>query len=276
MYKQTTYKSIFIISLIILTLSSCSQYQKLLKSDDVMLKKDKAIEYFEKGDYSKSLGLLTDIIPAFRGTSHAEELNYYFALAHYNMGDYMMAAHYFKSFTQGFPRSEHNEEFNFLSAYSKYLLSPRPSLDQTPTREAMNELQQFANKYPDSEKIEQVNTLIDELRQKLEKKAYDSAQLYFDLGDYMAAVRSFKNLIRDFPDTEYREEAMFLIIRSHFLYAENSIREKQSERYLEVVDAYDTFIKRFPDSSYLDDAAKMNIKALEQIEVLDNVAVIKK
>lgn len=276
MYKQTTYKSIFIISLIILTLSSCSQYQKLLKSDDVMLKKDKAIEYFEKGDYSKSLGLLTDIIPAFRGTSHAEELNYYFALAHYNMGDYMMAAHYFKSFTQGFPRSEHNEEFNFLSAYSKYLLSPRPSLDQTPTREAMNELQQFANKYPDSEKIEQVNTLIDELRQKLEKKAYDSAQLYFDLGDYMAAVRSFKNLIRDFPDTEYREEAMFLIIRSHFLYAENSIREKQSERYLHAVEAYDNFIKRFPDSSYLDDAAKMNIKALEQIEVLDNVAVIEK
>ena len=276
MYKQVNFKGIFIITLLILALSSCSQYQKLLKSDDVMLKKEKAIEYFEKEDYSRSLGLLTDIIPAFRGTSHAEELNYYFALAHYNMGDYMMASHYFKSFTQGFPRSEHNEEFNFLSAYSKYLLSPRPSLDQTPTREAINELQQFANKYPESEKIEQVNTLIDELRLKLEKKAYESAKLYFNLADYMAAVRSFKNLIRDYPDTEFREEAMFLIIRSHFLFAENSIREKQLERYTNVVEAYDTFIKRFPDSSYLDNAAQMNTKAMEQIKLLDNVIVIKK
>ncbi|MFW5757252.1 MAG: outer membrane protein assembly factor BamD [Bacteroidota bacterium] len=276
MYKQTSFKSNFIIILVILTLSSCSQYQKLLKSDDVMLKKEKAIEYFEKEDYSRSLGLLTDIIPAFRGTSHAEELNYYFALAHYNMGDYTMAAHYFKSFTESFPRSEHNEEFNFLSAYSKYLLSPRPSLDQTPTREAINELQQFANKYPESEKIEEVNELIDELRLKLEKKNYDSAKLYYNLGDYMAAVRSFKNLINDFPDTEFREEAMFLIMRAHFLYAENSVREKQLERYTNVVEAYEDLIKRYPESSYLDDAEQMNARAIKQIELLDDSVVIKK
>ena len=104
-----------IFAVAILVLSSCSQYQKLLKSDDVMLKKQKAIEFYEKGDYTRSIGLLTNIIPVFRGTIHAENLNYYWAKAHFQLGDYVLAGSYFESFVLGFPRSVHVEEFLFLS-----------------------------------------------------------------------------------------------------------------------------------------------------------------
>jgi outer membrane protein assembly factor BamD len=208
-------KWIFLIMLLII--GSCSPYQRLLKSDDVMLKKDKAIEYYEKGDYNRTLTLLNDIIPAFRGTQYAEQLNYYYAYAHYHQKDYIMAAHYFKTFTQGFPRSEHVEEFLFMSAYCKYLLSPRHSLDQSETQDAIRELQSFINRFPNSSRVEESNNLIDELRFKLEQKAFESAMLYFNIRDYNAAVTSFNNVIRGFPDTQYREEALFYIIRSHFL-----------------------------------------------------------
>ncbi len=255
-----------------LLITSCSKYQRLLKSDDVNLKKEKAYEYYYKGDYHRALGLISDIIPAFRGTVHAEQLNYYFAMAHYKQGDYILAAHYFKTFTQGFPRSKHAEEFLFMSAYCKYLLSPRASLDQTDTREAISELQSFINRYPQSERVEEANLLIDELRVKLEVKAFQSAKLYFNIRDYMAAVTSFNNVIRDFPDTQYREEALFYIIRSHFLFAENSIQVRQLERYQKVLQAHRRLANRFPESEFLTDADRMLAKSKERIAELEEIA----
>jgi outer membrane protein assembly factor BamD len=272
MFRKKINHSSLVILVFLLIFSSCSKYQKLLKSDDVMLKKTKAIEYFERGDYHRSIGLLTDIIPAFRGTIHAEELNYYYAMAHYRQGDYVLAGHYFKSFTQGFPRSQHAEEFLFMSAYCKYLLSPRPSLDQTTTREAISELQSFINRYPNSPRVEEANTLIDELREKLEIKVYQSARLFFDVMDYMAAVRTYTNLIRDFPDTGFREEAMFMIMRSHFLFAENSIEIRQLERYREVVEAHRRLTNRFPESEYTANAQRMLEVSRRQIERLEEIA----
>ncbi len=271
-FKQS---SLFIL-LFLLILSSCSKYQKLLKSDDVLLKKEKAIEYYENDDYHRAIGLLTDIIPVYRGTAHAEELNYYYAMAHYKQGDYILAAHYFKSFTQGFPRSEHNEEFLFLSAYCQYLLSPRPSLDQTTTRKAIAELQSFINRYPNSPRVEESNKLIDELREKMEVKSYQTAMLFFNIRDYMAAVKSFNNLIRDFPDTKFREEAMYMIIRSHFLYAENSIEARQLERFEKVVEAHRRFSNRYPDSEYHNNTQRLLDTAQREINRLEQIATARK
>ena len=276
MPKLLYVRNLTLFALLFLMATSCSKYQKLLKSDDIMLKKDAAIEYYYNEDYHRTIGLLTDIIPAFRGTSHAETLNYYYAWAHYKQRDYILAAHYFRTFTQGFPRSEHAEEFLFMSAYCKYLMSPRSSLDQTETREAISELQSFINRFPQSEKVEEANGLIDELRQKLEDKAFNTAMLYFNIRDYTAAVTSFQNVIRDFPDTEYRESALYHIIRSHFLFAENSIQSRQLERYQSVVRAHSRLANRFPESDYITSANLMLSIAQNQITTLEEIAEIQR
>lgn len=276
MPKLLYVRNLTLFTLLFFMATSCSKYQKLLKSDDVMLKKDAAIEYYYNEDYHRTIGLLTDIIPAFRGTSHAETLNYYYAWAHYKQRDYILAAHYFRTFTQGFPRSEHAEEFLFMSAYCKYLMSPRSSLDQTETREAISELQSFINRFPQSEKVEEANGLIDELRQKLEDKAFNTAMLYFNIRDYTAAVTSFQNVIRDFPDTEYRESALYHIIRSHFLFAENSIQSRQLERYQSVVRAHSRLANRFPESDYMTSANLMLSIAQNQITTLEEIAEIQR
>ena len=270
---KLSFKTQWLLGIILLIFTaSCSKYQKLLKSDDVMLKKEKAFEYYYDEDYHRALGLLTDIIPAFRGTAHAEQINYYYAMAHYKQRDYILAAHYFKTFTQGFPRSEHAEEFLFMSAYCKYLLSPRPSLDQTETRTAISELQSFINRYPQSQRVEEANDLIDELRLKLEQKAFQKAMLYFNIRDYMAAVTAFNIVIRDFPDTEYREQSLYYIIWAHHEFAENSIIERQLERYQNVVRAHRRLENRFPESELLPSANRMLINAQSQIERLEEIA----
>lgn len=250
----------------LLLLNGCSQYQRLLKSDDFELKYAKAIEFYEEGNYGRAITLLSDIIPIYRGTAEAERINYYFAMAHYKIGDYTLASHYFKSFANAFPQSEHAEEFHYMSAYCKYLESPRYSLDQTFTFEAIRELQQFINRFPYSDRVEDANQLIDELRLKLEQKRFNTGKLFYNIGDYQAAATTFETFIRDYPDTEYREEASFLIVKSYFEFAYNSIPQRQEERYDRVITAFRNFERRYPDSQFMRDATRMKDHAQQAIE----------
>lgn len=268
MIKITGKKTTLALLLMMLIMASCSEYQKLLKSTDNELKFQKAIEYYEKGDYHRSIGLFNDIIPAFRGTQRAEQINYYYAMAHYKQRDYLMASHYFRTFAQAFPLSEHAEEFLFLAAYCKYLDAPRSSLDQTTSLEAIREFQIFINRYPESERVEEANQLIDELRQKQEKKVFDQAILYYNLKDFVASVTTFNRLIADFPDSGLREEAMFNIVRAYFDFAQLSIPQRQTERYTQAVNAHNRLIRHFPESRFLPQSERLHDQANAEIERL--------
>jgi len=244
-------------------LFGCSDYQKLLKSDDYQKKYEKAIEYYNQDDYYRALQLFDQVIPVYRGKEEAEDLFYYYANSYYQQEDYTMASYYFKRYAKNFPETDRAGEARFMSAYCKYLESPRYSLDQTKTREAIGELQAFANQYPDSDKIDRVNKLIDGLRTKLEKKIYHKAELYFNMGKYEAAIVSYNNLLQKYPDTKYREEALFKILKARYIYAKNSVPSKQLERYESTIEAYDKLMTYFPESDYKDTAKKMYQEATD-------------
>ena len=152
-----------------------------------------------------------------------------------------MAAYYFKNFIKTYPTSSHAEECAFLTAYCYYLNSPEPSLDQSNTLKAIEELKLFANRYPKSDKVAECNNLIDMLRDKLEVKAFNNSKLYFHLTYYKAAVVAFNNLIKDYPDTRFKEEAYFFILKSNYLLALNSIESKRKERFENTLSAYNDF-----------------------------------
>lgn len=249
----------------VLLFSSCSQYQRLLKSDDFELQYQRALEYYENGEYNRAIGLLANIMPIYRGTAEAQRIQYYFAMAHFHNREYTLASHYFKSYVNAFPRSEHAEEFLFLSAYCQYLESPRYSLDQTSTRQAIRELQAFINRFPQSERVSDANELIDELRYKLEKKRFETGRLYLNISDYVAAATTFETMSKDFPDSEYREKAMFLTIRAYYEYAYNSIPQRQRERYQDVIRSFNLFERRYPQSEHMASARRLRDDAAERI-----------
>jgi len=229
------------VALLLLTGISCSQYQKVLKSDDLEFKYEQATKYYEDGEYFKARSLYEELIGLYRGLGKAEEIYYYYAYCHYYLEDYVMAAFYLKNFIRTYPNSEHAEESMFTSAYCYYLNSPGPSLEQTSTLRAIDELQLFANRYPKSPRVAECNDLIDVLRDKLETKAYRNALLYFNLREYKASIVSFGNVIKDFPDTKYKEESLFYILKSNYLLAINSIESKKIERFKATIVAYNVF-----------------------------------
>lgn len=248
-----------IISILLSTalLFGCSDYQKLLKSDNYEKKYEKAVDLYEKGDYYRALQLFDQVIPIYRGKKEAKDLFYYYAYSYYKQEDYVMASYYFQKYAKKFPNTDRAEETQFMAAYCKYLQSPRYSLDQSKTREAIKKLQAFANQYPESERVDRVNNLIDELRGKLEKKAFEKAELYFDMEKYNAAAVAYENLLEKYPDTRYREKALFKILKAKYIYAKNSIASKQMERYQETLEAYDQLMNYYPESKYKEKAKDM-------------------
>lgn len=194
--------SYLIFGSLLMTMACKSEFEKLRATGDPETLYEKAFEFYEAEDYLKSQTLFELVISNLRGKVEAEKVYYYYAYTHYKLNKFVLASYYFKNFSNTFPNSEFREESDFMSAYSNYRLSPTYRLDQTYTLKAIDGFQLFANTYPNSERVSECNDLIDEMRKKLEVKAYSEAELYFNLQQYQSATHSFENLLKDFPDTK--------------------------------------------------------------------------
>lgn len=242
------------ILILLITLSSCSKYQKVLKSSDYDFKYKKAKEYYDKEDYVRALPLFEELITVYRGTTRSEDCFFFYAYCNYGLEDYLLASYHFKNFYKTFPKSERAEQAMFYNAYCYYLDSPRYSLDQSNTLLAINEFQLFLTMYPNSAKVTECNELMDKLRLKLQNKVFDYAKMYYNMGDYKASIMAFSNVIKEYPDSKFCEESQFLILKSQFLLAQNSIETKQKERFEEAIKIYYKFVDYYPNSKYLKEA----------------------
>lgn len=216
---------------------------------------------YEKGKYSKAIRLFEQIAPSYRGKDQAQKMFYMYAQSYYKTKQYYTAGYQFELFTASYPRSEKVEEAAFLGAKSYYMLSPVYSLDQVDTNKALDKLQTFIDSYPNSQYMPEANALVKELREKLEKKAYEIAKQYNTIseytGDHNAAIKALDNFILDFPGTKYKEDALYYKFDSSYQLAINSVDKKMRER-LDVAKAnYNALLKFKPDTKYKEKADKM-------------------
>src|ERR1043166_4092239 len=257
----------------VLVLDSCrSQYQRALKTPDPRVKLELAELYYKKKDFFRAITLLEQIEDAFHGTAAAEKVLYYSAQSNFGLHNYMLAGFQFKSYFESYPTGEWAEEALYMTAYSSFLESQDSELDQTDTYKAIETMKIFINVYPDSKYIPECNTMLDKLRYKLSYKAYRTAKLYFDIGEYKSAIVALQNVIKDFPETPQKEEIDFLTLKSYYLLALNSVPEKQKDRYEQTLSNFTEFAETYREGSkYMDEARtikanteialkKMNIK----------------
>jgi len=252
----------FFLLIVVLTLVSCGDYQKLLKSDDAELKYNKAVEYFEKSDFMRASTLFDAVASYYKGTDRSETVLNYMAKSYMGQKDYYSATEYYKTYVKTYPKGKYAAEAKYMIGYCFYLDSPDARLDQTPTYNAIAALQEFLDVYPESERVPEANKLIEELTNKLAYKAYLNAKLYYSLGNYMgnnyeSAVIAAQNALKKYPITAYREELAMLVLDSKYEQAIQSVPEKKIERYRNTIDEYYNFINEFPDGKLKKQADKV-------------------
>lgn len=245
---------------------SCSnKLTKTLKSTDSEYKLKVAENYYALKKYDKAQILFEDLFPVFKGTAHFEDLYYKYAYTEYYLKDYSSAENLFKTFIETFPTSGKAEEADFMRAYCYFKQSPKVELDQTSTSKTIGQLQAFINNHPLSARVPEATSIIDESRRKLEEKDYIAAQLYYNLGFYKAAAISFKTLMENYPDSYKSDEYQLMVIKSYYLYATNSVEEKQTERFEKVIGECIEFTDRFAESKLGKDVANYKLQSLNHI-----------
>ena len=235
----------------IMSLCSCkSQYELLLTSNDVDEKYKAAFNYFDEGKFSKSAALFESLSMLTEGTEKDDTVKYYWGLSNYNSKDYYTAETNFDQFVSSYPRSPFASQARYLRLDCLYRQTLRYELDQTPTYKAMNAISEYVIDYPESENLESCRQMLDELGERLDKKAYEGAKLYYKMEDYLASRIAFRNILKDDAENIYREDILYYIAMSSYKYAYLSIQQKQKERYLTFIDDYFNFVGELPDSHY--------------------------
>lgn len=267
--KNMKTKNIYILLLAVL-LVSCGEYAKLQKSTDNNLKFEKAKEYYHKNKYMQAATLFESVLPAFKGTEKGEETLYLLAMSYFKNKDYLTARSYFSGYFRSYPKGTYAEDSKFYVGYCYYKDSPNVKLDQTSTVKALEELFLFSELFPQSIYLPEVLEMVKELQDKLAYKAYLNANLYYRMGNYMgnnylSAVITATNAIKEYPNSQYREEFAFLILKSKFEQAEKSVQEKMEERYRDTVDEYYNFMNDFPESKYKKEAQQIFAKSQKQL-----------
>lgn len=256
-------------------LSGCKGINKILKNPDPEYKLKMAEQYYVKKKYAYAQMLFEDVLPYYNGRPEFEDIYYKFAYTAYYQQDYLSADYNFKKFLEIFPNSTRSEEIDYMRAYAYYKQSPKPSLDQTNTMKAMGMMQAFINTHPNSSRNKEAAEIIELCREKLETKDLNSAQLYFDLGQFHAAAVAFTSLINDYPESLKTDEYKLMVIRSYYQYAELSVAERKQERFEKVIEECNDFSDRFPGSDLLKEAERYislsqnnikNLKSNEQVK----------
>jgi len=248
-------KYIFILSfLLIILLNSCNEYQKILKSSDLDFKYDKAVELFHNKEYVKAFPLFDELLLLHRGTDKAEQIYYYYSVCEYEKGNLLSAAYHLKNFANTYVTNIKAEECAYLSVYCYYLLSPKYSLDQINTFKALDEAAIFLDTYPLSTYYDDCLDLQTKLKQKLDRKSFESAKLYYTTQNYKSAIRAFNFTLQENPNSLFTEEILFLQLKSYYYLAKNSVEEKKDNRIKDTIIAFNQFKNTFPNSKYLNES----------------------
>ncbi|NHF59306.1 outer membrane protein assembly factor BamD [Flavobacteriaceae bacterium TP-CH-4] len=263
--------SILSLLVLVFVLGSCSEYQKVLKNEEVKPKYDLAQKFYDEGDYKRSNRLFEQIAPKYVGKPQGERVMFFLADTYFQRKDYNMAGYQFERFVKSYPKSEKIAQASFLGAKCYYKLSPEYSLDQTDTDKALAKLQSFINTYPDSEYFPEANQMAKQLTTKKERKAYEIAKQFnklgkFDLSFLVPAIEAFDNFITDYPGSIYKEPALFYKFESTTEYGLNSTERLKPERLKKAKLAYDQLKKQFPDTKFAEDAAKLLEKIDEDLQ----------
>ena len=267
-------RNLIIAALAIVAFSSCkSQYELLLNSNDADAKYEAAFKYYNEGKYSKAGSLFESLSVLTNGTERDDPARFYWGLSNYKFKDYYTAETNFSNFLESYPRSPFASEARYLRIDCLYRSTLRYELDQSPTYKAITEISEYIIEDPRTPHLQACRDMLQTLNDRLDKKAYESAKLYYKMEDYLASRVAFRNVLKDDAENIYREDILYYIAMSSYNYAHNSVQAKQKERYLTFLDDYLNFVGEIPESHYrkeLDNVYRKAQKALGKDVAVEN------
>jgi outer membrane protein assembly factor BamD len=166
-------------------------------------------------------------------------VQFYLAKSYYNQKEYLLAAYEFDNFLRNHQLSELYPEAKYMLGSTYYQLSPKFSLDQEYTKEALNVLLSYIESYPQDKNVYDAEKKVIELKNKLAYRDFYTAGIYMKLDNYRAAALYYQNVYENYIDSEWADDAMVGQAEAYI----------NGRKYEEANKVLDKFYKLFPKSN---------------------------
>lgn len=258
---------------VLLVSAGCRNQSLIQPGDTLDVAYEKALSLYEQEKWDDAASAFETVLSIGRGTEIAEDSQYYLATCYFNNRNYLLAASEFERFSLFYPESERRQEVDYMIARSYYELSPRFKLDQSYTRQAIENFRVYISRYPGTAEADSAGMRIDELRNKLARKVHEAGDFYKRIARYNAAAIYYGQVIEQYPESRWAEIALVEQMEAYILYADNSVPERQKERYELALESYDTYMQLFPRGEYRSRAEELQDRARSSIGRLGEQAV---
>ncbi len=237
-------KKISILLVLILILFGIEDvYAKRSKRFNCTEKITKAVARYKKKRYNDVKTILDQVKLNCGGHASMDTALYFLGKAQLATKQPVPASLEFEVHLQDFPKSPFREEVFYLLGVCSYTESYSYERDQTTTRDALREFENFLEMYPKSQFSDSASKYLEKCREKLVKKEVENARFYEKIDQFDAAIVYYKIIIEDFPQSSHIPESRLALARN--LVKVN--RSKEAAGIIELLlssDTADTEVKK--------------------------------
>ncbi|ECI7685889.1 outer membrane protein assembly factor BamD [Salmonella enterica subsp. enterica] len=179
------------------------------------------------------------------------------AFANYRQGNYDEAINAGKRYVQLYPSTPDAAYAQYIVGLSYFRQIRDITRDQKESRRAIEAMEEVANRWPDSEYVDDANEKIRFARDQLAGKEMQVGRYYLERREYIAAIKRFRFVVENYSNTRHVEESLARLTEAY--YAMGLTNEAQA--------AAAVLGQNYPDSQwYKDSYALLRSKGLEPRE----------
>ncbi len=250
---------------LILFFSSCSSDNEIKTNissfDDVTLY-NVAMQHLKKKEYEEAVNNFTELEIQYPYSPWASRGQLMIGFAHYSANEYDEAILNLSKFVELNPNHKQIPYAIYLKAYSYFERIPDINLDQKFSTRAYEEFSELINRYPRSKYAIKSKKHIKKLKNHLAAKEIKVGKYYQSQGDFLAAVKRYKVVLREYRQSTQIPESIFRLIESYV-----SIGLIKQSYYLFKILEYN-----FPKSQWTQEATKI----VSKYKINKNLAKYKK
>lgn len=198
----------------------------------------KAIRHFERRKYFEATEQFQKYIFNYPGSTGIDTAEFYLGLSQFNQDEFILAMFEFRKVLTSYPNSPFADDAQFYIGECHFNLAPvSPGNDQSELDSAIAEYQTLIDEYPTSPYGERARQQLTKCMDRLAKKSFDIALLYYKLYDFNAAVLSFQDLLDNYSTSKYVPEGLYYLATSL----------EKSGRASEACDKFRAYLQLFPN-----------------------------
>ncbi|WP_168456208.1 outer membrane protein assembly factor BamD [Wolbachia endosymbiont of Ctenocephalides felis wCfeJ] len=175
---------------------------------------EEAAKLFDQKKYKQAIRAAQRIEELYPFSNWAMKAKLLSGVSHYNMGNYSGAASDMDDYIRIYSSGEDLPYVYYLRVLSYYMQINKVQLGQQTAYKTLELATEYINLFPQNEHTEEMKEKVKLITEHILAKEYSIGRFYLRRGEYLAAIKRFRNIISN-QDSSYFSGSVNYLITAH-------------------------------------------------------------